>query len=144
LQEQIVMSPAGLMPYRFGAFMVGAQGAIALLLAGAGIFGLISFTVARRTREIGIRMALGASRVQVVRAVARESIILALGGLALGLTLSFGLARMLANLLYGAGIMDFAIYGGVAALVAFATALACWLPVRRATRINPVDALRSE
>jgi predicted permease len=144
LQQQIVESPAGLMPYRFGAIMVGAQGAIALLLAAAGIFGLITFTVARRTREIGIRMALGASRVQVIQVVARESFVLTLIGLAAGIILSYGLAKLLANLLYGAGTMDTAVFGGVALLVLLATALACWLPVRRATRINPVDALRAE
>jgi ABC-type antimicrobial peptide transport system permease subunit len=144
LQQQIVESPAGLMPYRFGAIMVGAQGAIALLLAASGIFGLITFTVARRTREIGIRMALGASRVQVIQVVARESFVLTLIGLAAGIILSCGLAKLLANLLYEAGTMDTAVFGGVALLILLATALACWLPVRRATRINPVDALRAE
>jgi len=144
LEQQIVESPNGLMPYRTGAIFAGFQGAIALLLAGAGIFGLITFTVARRTREIGIRMALGASRVQVIRAVARESVILTAIGLAVGIVLSCGLARLLANLLYGAGTMDSAVFGGVALLVLLATALACWLPTRRATRINPIEALRTE
>jgi len=73
------------MPYRFGAILAGAQGAIALLLAGAGIFGLITFSVARHTREIGIRMALGASRMQVIQVVARESFVLTLVGLAAGI-----------------------------------------------------------
>jgi predicted permease len=144
MEQQIVESPNGLMPYRIGAIFAGFQGAIALLLAGAGIFGLITFTVARRTREIGIRMALGASRMQVIRAVTRESIVLTVAGLAVGIVLSWALARMLANLLYGAGTMDVAVFGGVVLLVLLATALACWLPARRATRINPIDALRTE
>lgn len=144
LEQQIVESPNGLMPYRTGAVFAGFQGAIALLLAAAGIFGLITFTVARRTREIGIRMALGASRVQVIRAVARKSVILTLAGLAVGIAISFGLARMLSGLLYRAGTMDGIIFAGVAMLVLFASALACWLPARRATRGNPLEALRAE
>ena len=89
-------------------------------------------------------MALGASRVQVIQVVARESFVLTLIGLAAGIILSYGLAKLLANLLYEARTMDTAVFGGVALLVLLATALACWLPVRRATRINPVDALRAE
>jgi ABC-type antimicrobial peptide transport system permease subunit len=144
LEQQIVASPAGLMPYRFGAILAGAQGAIALLLAAAGIFGLITFSVTRRTREIGIRVALGASRIQVLQAVTRDSIVLTLIGLAAGLVLSWGLAKILANLLYGAGILDNVVFAAVALVIMIATALACWLPARRATRINPIEALRTE
>ena len=144
LQEQIAESPSGLMPYRFGALLVGAQGAIALLLAGAGLFGLIAFAVTRRTREIGIRMALGASRTEIVRSVTRESLVLTLVGLALGAALSLVLARGLSSLLYGAGQGDFAILAGVALIIGFAAAAACWIPVRRAMRINPVEAVRAD
>ena len=144
LQQQIVESPAGLMPYRFGAILVGAQGVIALLLAGAGIFGLIAFAVARRTREIGIRMALGASRLDVTRNVARESMVLTLAGLTLGAALSFGLARVLSSLLYGAGRGDSVIFVGVALLILLTAVAACCLPALRAMRINPIDALRTE
>ena len=144
LQQQIVASPAGLMPYRFGAILAGAQGAIALLLASAGIFGLIGFAVARRTREIGIRMALGASRMEVIRSVTRESAILTCAGLAVGTVLSAVLAHVLSSLLFGAGRGDTGIIVGVALLTLSAAALACWLPARRAMTINPVEALRAE
>jgi predicted permease len=144
LQQQIIESPAGLWPYRFGAILVGAQGSIALLLAGAGIYGLIAFAVARRTREIGIRMALGASRLDVTRNVARESMVLTLAGLTLGAALSFGMARVLSSLLYGAGNGDSVIFVGVALLIFLTAAAACYVPAFRAMRINPIAALRTE
>jgi len=144
MEQQIERSPSGMMPYRMGAMLAGFQGSIALALAGAGIFSLIAFGVARRTREIGIRMALGASRLDVIRAVTRESLTLTLVGLAIGLAASFGLTRALASLLYGAGTMDGLIFFLVAAVVTLVVAAACWLPSRRAMRVNPVEALRSE
>jgi ABC-type antimicrobial peptide transport system permease subunit len=124
--------------------MVGTQGIIALLLAGAGIFGLVAFAVTRRTREIGIRVALGASRSNVVRAVTMDSIILTLIGLAFGVCAWFVLGRALSKLLVGSGPTDYLIVGGVVVLVLLTTLTACWLPVRRALRINPIEALRAE
>jgi predicted permease len=144
LLEQIMASASGLMPYRTGAILAAAQGAIALILAGAGVFGLIAFAVARRTREIGIRMALGASWLDVVRAVTRESIVLTVAGLAIGLAVSFALSRTLSGLLYGAGTLDAVVFGGVGLLVLVTAALACWLPARRAARVDPLVTLRAE
>jgi len=132
------------MPYRFGAILAGAQGGIALLLASAGIFGLIAFAVARRTREIGIRMALGASRLEVIRSVTRESAVLTAAGLAAGAGLSAVLAHVLSSLLFGAGRGDTAIIAGVALLIVLAASLACWLPARRAMKVNPIEALRAD
>lgn len=144
LRQRINESPAGLMPYRLGAFLAGSQGAIALLLAGAGIFGLIAFSVTKRTREIGVRMALGASRIQVIRAVTKESIVLTLSGVVVGLGCSAVVAHLLSGLLYGGGKFEIVIFGGVSLLLLGVAALACWLPVRRAIRINPIEALRAD
>jgi putative ABC transport system permease protein len=144
MEQQIERSPSGMMPYRMGALLAGFQGSIALALAGAGIFSLIAFGVARRTREIGIRMALGASRLEVIRAVTRESLLLTLIGLAIGIAVSFGLTRALSSLLYGAGKMDALIFVLVSTVIALVVAAACWLPARRATRVDPIEALRTE
>jgi predicted permease len=144
LADQVNSSPLGLMPFRAGAIMAGAQGGIALLLAGAGIFGLVAFAVTRRTREIGIRVALGASRFDVMRDVAMNSLVLVLIGLAVGAAISLAASRALSGLLAGVGHGDGWIVGGVASLVLLTALAACWLPARRATLINPVDALRAE
>jgi putative ABC transport system permease protein len=144
MEQQMASSPLGLLPLRLGATIAGAQGVIALLLAALGIFGLVSFAVTRRTREIGIRMALGARPADVFRLVTRQSFKLTLIGLACGLLLALGLTRVLARLLYGVSPVDTVVFVGVGLLVSAITLLACWLPARRATRINPVEALRAE
>jgi putative ABC transport system permease protein len=144
MQQQIEQSPSGMMPYRMGAILAGFQGAIALVLASAGIFSLIAFGVTRRTREIGIRMALGATRFDVIRAVTRESLILSAAGLALGILAAFSLARALSNLLYGAGTMDALVFVLVAVVIAVVVVAACWLPARRAAKVDPMTALRAE
>jgi predicted permease len=144
MEQQIAGSPNALMPLRIGATIAGAQGLIALLLAALGIFGLVSFSVTRQTREIGIRMALGATVVDVVRLVSRQNLTLTLVGLALGLLAAVVVTRPLAGVLYGVSPTDAGVYAGVALLIAATTLLACWFPVRRATRVNPVEALRAE
>jgi predicted permease len=144
MEQQIARSPLGLLPLRMGATIAGAQGLVALLLAGMGIFGLVSFAVTRRTREIGIRMALGARAVEVLRLVTRQSFKLTLIGLACGLPLAVAFTRALAGLLYGIGPFDPVVYVGVFLLVCAITLLAAWVPARRATRVNPIEALRAE
>lgn len=144
MQQQIVESPSGIMPYRMGAVLAGFQGSLALVLAGAGIFALITFSVAQRTREIGIRVALGATRMNVIHTVSRESLVLTGIGLGIGLVAAAGIAHAMADLLYGDGKTTFLVLVAVAAVVLLTTALACWLPVRRALRVNPVEALRAE
>jgi predicted permease len=144
MEQQISQSPLGLMPVRFGATVIGLQGGLALVLALSGIYGVVSFNVARRTREIGVRMALGSSRVRVIRLVATQSVWLALVGLLVGLVLAFVAMRPLGTLLYGIAPNDGVVFGGVAALILVIALAACWLPARRATRVNPIEALRAE
>jgi predicted lysophospholipase L1 biosynthesis ABC-type transport system permease subunit len=144
MEQQMVTSPLGLMPLRMGSIIAGAQGLIAMLLAALGIFGLISFSVTRRTKEIGIRMALGANAFNTIWQVTRQSFKLTLIGLACGLLTALGLTRALARLLYGVSPTDLSVFGGVVLLISAIALLACWLPARRATRINPLDALRTE
>jgi len=144
MDQQIARSPMALMPLRMGAMFAGAQGTIALLLAALGIFGLVSFAVTRRTREIGIRMAMGASTVDVIRLVTLQSLRLTSIGLACGLLLALGLTRVLARLLYGVSPTDVTVFGGVVAVIVAMTVLACWLPVRRAAKVDPMVALRCE
>ncbi len=144
MEDQMARSPSALMPLRIGAILAGGQGVIALLLAALGVFGLVSFSVTRRTREIGIRMALGAGVGEVIRLVTRDGLRLVLIGLGCGLVASAALTRVLASLLYGISPTDPAVFAGVAALVVAISLLACWLPARRATKVNPVEALRAE
>jgi len=144
MDQQIAHSALGLMPLRAGALLSGVQGTIALVLAALGIFGLVSFAVTQRTREIGIRMALGAGAGEVIRMVTRDGLRLVVIGLVLGLLLALGLTRGLAGLLYGVSPTDATVFLAVPALVLSIAVLACWLPARRATRVNPNEALRAE
>jgi predicted permease len=134
----------GLMPLRMGATMAAVQGAIGLFLAVTGLYAIVSFAVARRTREIGVRMALGATGVDVVRLVVREGLRLTVVGVALGLVASAGVGVALSHLLYGVKATDIGVYAAVTALMLGVAALACYLPARRATRVDPILALRSE
>jgi ABC-type antimicrobial peptide transport system permease subunit len=144
MEQQMASSPKGLMPLRMGAMIAGTQGMIALLLASMGIFGLVSFAVSRRTREIGIRMALGGTTLDVIRLVTLQSLKLTLVGLLCGLLFAFGLTRMLAGLLYGVSPVDPVAFGGVAFVILLTALLACWLPARRAAKVDPMVALRCE
>ena len=144
MDHQIASSPLGLMPLRMGAMIAGIQGLIAVLLAALGIFGLVSFAVTRRTREIGIRMAMGARSVDIVRLVTWQGLRLALMGLACGLVLALGLTRTLAGLLYGVSPTDATVFVAVTLLVMLIVVCAGWLPARRAAKIDPMEALRCE
>ncbi len=118
--------------------------ALSLLLAAVGIYGVISYSVARRTREMGVRMALGAVRAQVLGLVLRQSMALVAAGLALGLLGAWLSSRLLASFLYGIGVTDPLTFTAVPALLAAVALAAAWLPARRATRVDPVVALRGE
>jgi len=144
MDQQIARSPMGLMPLRMGSLFAGVQGTLALLLAAMGIFGLVSFAVTRRTREIGIRMAMGASRIDVIRLVTLQSLRLTTIGLVCGLLLTLGLTRVLARVLYGVSPTDVMVPAGVVTVIVAMTVLACWLPARRAAKVDPMVALRCE
>ena len=132
------------LPMRLGATLAAFQGAIGLLLAVLGLYSVVAYAVSRRTREIGIRMALGANARDVVRLVVREGMRMTVVGVALGLVLAAGLGVALSKVLYGLGELDpVAFVGGTVLLLATA-GLACYLPARRATKVNPTAALRAE
>ncbi|MBX3735139.1 MAG: ABC transporter permease [Candidatus Didemnitutus sp.] len=124
--------------------LVGGFAALALVLAALGIYGVIAYSVAQRTAEIGVRMALGASRVAIVGLVVREGLRLTLVGLAIGVAIALGLTRLLGAQLYEVSATDPAAFVGVSIFLVFVAAFACWLPAHRASRIDPLVALRSE
>jgi ABC-type antimicrobial peptide transport system permease subunit len=127
-----------------GAATVGLFGALALILAAAGIYGVVSYAVAQRTREIGVRVALGARKADVVGMVLRRGAGMASVGIALGLVGASVLGRSLSGFLYGISGMDWPTYAAIAALLAGVTLLASWIPARRAARVDPLKALRAE
>jgi len=129
---------------RFRAMLIGVFALLALVLAAVGVFGLVSFTVAQRTREIGIHVALGAAPRQVLFPVVREGIVLALSGIALGLAGAFLAARALSAFLFGVGATDPLTFGGVALMMLIVATLASYIPSRRALEVDPVVALRAE
>jgi putative ABC transport system permease protein len=126
------------------ASLLGAFATVALLLAAVGIYGLISHSVSRRTREIGIRMALGAQSGEVVRLVLRQGMGLALAGLSIGLLAALATAGLLGNFLFGVKATDPASFAGVALLLAGVALIACYIPAHRAMRIDPIVTLRHE
>lgn len=129
---------------RFRTILLGSFGAIALLLAGAGIFGVIAYFVSRRTREIGIRMALGAQRPAILRLVLGRGLKLALAGVGIGLGAALLLTRVIAGLLYGVKATDPLTFGAVAIVLLGVAAAACYVPICRAIRVDPMVALRYE
>jgi putative ABC transport system permease protein len=129
---------------RFTMSLYAAFALVALLLAAVGIYGVMAFTVAQREHEIGLRMALGASRGNVVGLVLKEAFALALVGLGIGLTGAYLVGRAMQSTLYGIGSLDFAAVGAVAVVLMTASVLASWLPARRASAVEPMRALRSE
>jgi putative ABC transport system permease protein len=133
-----------LMPQTSAAAMVTLFSAVALLLAAVGIYGVLSYAVSQQTREFGVRMALGAQRGDVLRLVVGRGLALVLGGLALGVTAAFGVTRLMTGLLYGVGASDPATYAAVIAILFFVGCAACAVPAWRATRVEPVVALRNE
>jgi predicted permease len=141
LALQVELASIGL---RVAGTFVGAFGLLALVLAAVGIYGVISYSTRQRTREIGIRMALGASPADVLRLVLRGGLRMTLLGLGIGLVVSVALARYLRTLLFGVGTTDLLAYGTVISLLFAVAMLACYFPARRATRVNPLEALRHQ
>jgi putative ABC transport system permease protein len=128
----------------FSSMMIGTFAGVALLLASIGIYGVMAFVVTQRTQEIGIRMALGAQRVDVLSLVLTGGMKLALLGLLIGLGTAWGVTRFLATLLVGVQPTDLLTFSVVSFCLLGAAFLACYLPARRATKIDPLEALRYE
>jgi putative ABC transport system permease protein len=129
---------------RFNATLLAVFAAVALIMASVGIYGVVSYTVAQRTHEIGIRVALGAQRGDVLRLVLVNGMVLGLIGVAIGLAASFGLTRLLTTLLFEIDARDKTTFALVSLVLLAITLLACYIPARRATKVNPLVALRYE
>jgi ABC-type antimicrobial peptide transport system permease subunit len=129
---------------RFNVILIGFFGITALLLATAGVFGVMAYSVSRRTREIGVRVALGAGRNDVLRMILTQGLRTIFMGVAIGIAGSLALTRTVESLLFGVTATDPLTFGGVTLLLVCAALLACFLPARRATKVDPMVALRYE
>ncbi len=129
---------------RFNMLLMTVFGAMALLLAAIGIYGLMAYSVAQRTQEIGIRLALGADGRQVRNMVVQQGMRLALAGVVIGLAAAWALARLIASLLFGVKARDPLVFIAVPLVLALVALIAVWLPANRAARVSPVESLRYE
>ena len=133
-----------LAPQVAGTWLLGVFSALALVVAAVGIYGVVAYAVSRRTREIGIRMALGAGGQSVLRLVMGRNLAFIAGGIALGMVLAVVLARAMTGFLYGVGATDALTFATTAVLMILVGGLAAYFPARRAVRIDPLVALRTE
>jgi ABC-type antimicrobial peptide transport system permease subunit len=126
------------------AQLSSAFGVLAIILASVGLYGIMAFTVARRTRDIGIRMALGANRSNIVRQVLGETLILMLIGIAVGVPIALAGTRLIKSMLFGLGVADPLAIAAACVILAVIAGLAGYIPARRASRVDPMVALRYE
>jgi putative ABC transport system permease protein len=129
---------------RFSAWLLSVFGALAMALAAIGIYSVMAYSVEQRSREIGVRVALGARASDVLKMVIGQGMRLALVGVALGLGAALALTQFMKRLLFGVGVADPLTYGAIALLLALVALLACYVPARRATKVDPIVALRTE
>jgi putative ABC transport system permease protein len=129
---------------RLSMALMVSFGSLALLMAGVGIYGVLSYSVSQRTREIGIRMALGASQAQILRFIMRQGVILSLAGVVVGVLAALASMRLIRSLLFGVSATDAATYILVPAVLLMVALAATFIPARRATRVDPLNALRHE
>ena len=142
--EQIANQSPSVFLRRYPSYVIGSFAALALILAVVGLYGLISHMVLQRTREIGIRVALGAQRRDILRMVLRQGIVATFAGVAIGIVAALALTRLLSSLLFGVTPGDWATFLSVAALLLLVAVVACSIPARRATRVDPIVALHYE
>jgi ABC-type antimicrobial peptide transport system permease subunit len=134
----------GLLFFEVGAGLAAALGVLGLILAVVGVYGVMSYAVSQRTQEIGIRMALGAQRRDILRMIGRQGFVIVASGLAFGFVAALAAGRLVSDFLVGIGPSDPLTYAGVSLLLATIACLATYVPTRRATKVDPMVALRCE
>ena len=142
--SQIISTSPAMMVRAYPAYLIGGFSALALLLATLGLYGVLAYSVAQRSRELGLRMALGAQRGDLLRMVVESGLKLAVVGIASGVVGGFVTARLIASLLFGVAPTDAATFAGVCVVLFVAAMMASYIPAHRATKVDPMVALRYE